>query len=133
MRHRWGFLLLHIRETFQDSDSVRVHPIITKGGNLVNVVPDEVVIETLVRAGNKEAIIDADTSGLHSVDFDIVDEELAYIVTAKIFALSAYRLLKNGAVKAKKLCRIINLYLRRKNILNIWILLLRKKHFLNYI
>lgn len=38
------------RETFRDEDCVRVHPIITKGGNLVNVVPDEVVVETLVRA-----------------------------------------------------------------------------------
>ena len=35
-------------------------------------------------------------SGLHSVDFDVNDEELAYIVTA-------YRLLKGGAVAAKKL------------------------------
>ena len=35
-------------------------------------------------------------SGLHSVDFDIV-------VTAKIFALSAYRLLRDGAVKAKEI------------------------------
>lgn len=42
-------------------------------------------------------------SGLHSVDFDVNDEELAYIVTAKIFALTAYRLLKGGAVAAKKL------------------------------
>ena len=42
-------------------------------------------------------------SGLHSVDFDIVDEELAYVVTAKIFALSAYRLLRDGAVKAKEI------------------------------
>lgn len=178
------------RETFQDADSVRVHPIITKGGNLVNVVPDEVIVETLVRAANKDAIIDAanktdrafqagaigigakceittmpgylptlkaeadedvlaaahiaaqsagksynvvkqdinahsggstdvgdvqhiqpvltfntggKVSGLHAVDFDIVDEELAYIVTAKIFALSAYRLLKDGAVKAKNI------------------------------
>lgn len=182
--------LAYQRETFKDADSVRVHPIITKGGGLVNVVPDEVVVETLVRAANKEAIIDAaaktdrafaagaagigasceittmpgylptikakadedvlesahiasqssakdyrvvkqDTnihsggstdvgdlqhiqpvltfntggkvSGLHSVDFDIVDEELAYIVTAKIFALSAYRLLKDGAAKAKEI------------------------------
>lgn len=182
--------LAYQRETFKDSDSVRVHPIITKGGNLVNVVPDEVIVETLVRAGNKEAIIDAakktdrafaagavgigaectittmpgylptikseadedvlaaahiaavsggrdynvvkqdvnfhsggstdvgdvqhiqpvltfntggKVNGLHSVDFDIVDEELAYIVTAKIFALSAYRLLRDGAVKAKKI------------------------------
>ena len=42
-------------------------------------------------------------SGLHSVDFDIADEELAYVVTAKIFALSAYRLLRDGAVKAKEI------------------------------
>lgn len=38
------------RETFRDQDSVRVHPIITKGGNLVNVIPNEVVVETLIRA-----------------------------------------------------------------------------------
>ena len=44
-------------------------------------------------------------NGLHTVDFDIVDEELAYIVTAKIFALSAYRLLRNGAVKAKEIVK----------------------------
>ena len=182
--------LAYQRETFRDDDHVRIHPIITKGGNLVNVVPDEVVIETLVRAANKDAIADAaaktdrafkagaiavgaaceittmpgylpalsekadesilaaaeiaaqtsekdyqivqeDTlaysggstdvgdvqhlqpvltfntggkvSGLHSVDFDIVDEELAYVVTAKIFALSAYRLLRDEAVKAKEI------------------------------
>ena len=41
--------LAYHRETFRDSDHVRIHPIVTKGGNLVNVVPDEVVIETLVR------------------------------------------------------------------------------------
>lgn len=184
--------LAYQRETFRDQDHVRVHPIMTKGGNLVNVVPDEVVIETLVRAANKEAIEDAafktdrafkagaiavgatceittmpgylpalsseadesilaaaeiasqtsakdydivrqDTSshsggstdvgdvqhlqpvltfntggkvsGLHSVDFDIVDDELAYVVTAKIFALSAYRLLRDGAVKAKAIVK----------------------------
>ena len=182
--------LAYQRETFRDDDHVRIHPIITKGGNLVNVVPDEVVIETLVRAANKDAIavlppkptvpskpvpspsvllrtqppmpgylpalsekadesvlaaaeiaaqtsendyqiVQEDThaysggstdvgdvqhlqpvltfntggkvSGLHSVDFDIVDEELAYVVTAKIFALSAYRLLRDGAVKAKEI------------------------------
>ena len=34
--------LAYQRETFRDDDHVRIHPIITKGGNLVNVVPDEV-------------------------------------------------------------------------------------------
>ena len=47
------------RETFKDSDHVRVHPIITKGGDLVNVVPEDVRIETYVRAANVEAIEDA--------------------------------------------------------------------------
>ena len=48
-----------MRETFRDKDTVRVHPIMTKGGDLVNVIPNEAVIETLVRANNTEAILDA--------------------------------------------------------------------------
>ena len=47
------------RETFQDKDNVRVHPIITKGGDLVNVVPADVRIETFCRANNVPAIQDA--------------------------------------------------------------------------
>ena len=47
------------RETFLEKDYIRVHPIITKGGDLVNVVPAEVKIETYVRGSNIEAIKDA--------------------------------------------------------------------------
>lgn len=47
------------RETFRDDDCVRVHPIITKGGDLVNIVPAEVTMETYVRAKTPEAIQDA--------------------------------------------------------------------------
>ncbi len=47
------------RETFRDEDHVRVHPIITKGGDLVNVVPEDVRIESYVRAANMQAILDA--------------------------------------------------------------------------
>lgn len=179
--------LAYQRETFRDEDAVRVHPIMTKGGNLVNVVPDEVVLETLVRGKNKNAILDASqktdrafqagayalgakceittlpgylptlssevypelartaksiagkykvveanftqhsggstdigdvqhlqpvirfqtggiSGGLHTVDFNVEDEELAYIVTAKIFALTAYALLRDGAEGAKRIC-----------------------------
>ena len=46
------------RETFQDKDHIRVHPIITKGGDLVNVVPADVRIETYVRGNNVPAILD---------------------------------------------------------------------------
>jgi amidohydrolase len=47
------------RETFKDEDTVRIHPIITKGGELVNVVPSDVRLETFVRAKTLEAIVDA--------------------------------------------------------------------------
>lgn len=47
------------RETFQDNDSIRVHPIITKGGDLVNIVPDEVVVETYVRGRTMSSIFNA--------------------------------------------------------------------------
>ena len=47
------------RETFRDEDCVRVHPIITKGGDLVNIIPSDVRLETYVRAKTAEAIVDA--------------------------------------------------------------------------
>ncbi|MHB1415545.1 MAG: amidohydrolase, partial [Chloroflexota bacterium] len=47
------------RETFRDQDTVRVHPIITKGGELVNVIPADVRLETFVRGRTLEAIRDA--------------------------------------------------------------------------
>lgn len=47
------------RETFRDEDHVRVHPIITKGGDMVNVVPSRVELETQVRAKTMSAMLDA--------------------------------------------------------------------------
>ena len=44
------------RETFTEEDRIRIHPIITKGGDIVNSVPDEVCIETYVRGASPEAI-----------------------------------------------------------------------------
>lgn len=174
------------RETFRDEDCVRVHPILTQGGDLVNVVPETAVLETLVRAKRLEAMQDASqktdrsfqagalalgagltietlpgylpsipqgtpedivkavreviapdrvhladldefdststdvgdvqhllpvltfhTGGkvgpLHGSDFDIVDEEEAYLDTARVFAIYAYQLLKDGASLARQL------------------------------
>ncbi len=48
------------RETFKDDDTIRVHPIITKGGDLVNVVPADIGMETYVRGKSIEAVLDAD-------------------------------------------------------------------------
>lgn len=47
------------RDTFKESDYIRVHPIITKGGDLVNTVPANVRVETYVRGSNVEGILDA--------------------------------------------------------------------------
>ena len=44
------------RETFRDEDHVRVHPILTKGGDLVNTVPADVRMESYVRAASIEAM-----------------------------------------------------------------------------
>ena len=45
-----------IRETFREDDCVRFHPIINSGGDLVNVIPDRVTMESYVRAANIEAL-----------------------------------------------------------------------------
>ena len=177
--------LSYNKDTFKDEDCVRIHPIMTKGGDLVNVVPDNVVIETQVRGKNIKVIEDASektdrsfqygalalganyrietvpgylpslpyvtphevveivqevlgdkpltiispnehtggstdvgdvqhlmpvitfktsgaSGGLHQTSFSIDDEDEAYVLTAKIFALGAYRLLKDQAKVAKK-------------------------------
>lgn len=44
------------RETFRDEEKIRIHPIITKGGDVVNSVPDEVCVDTYVRGATLEAI-----------------------------------------------------------------------------
>jgi metal-dependent amidase/aminoacylase/carboxypeptidase family protein len=45
-----------VRETFRDEDHVRVHPIITRGGDVVNAIPADVRLETFCRGATLEAI-----------------------------------------------------------------------------
>lgn len=55
-----GIMNIHAqRDTFMDKDRVRVHPIITQGGDIVNVVPGEVKMETFVRARSVDAMVSA--------------------------------------------------------------------------
>ena len=68
------------RETFRDEDSVRVHPIITKGGDLVNIVPAEVRMETYVRARSQAAV----TSAAAKVDRALRGAALALGCTVEI-------------------------------------------------
>ncbi len=57
-----GLMGIHAnRETFRDEDTIRVHPIITKGGEIVNNVPADVTMESYVRGKTVEAIKDANT------------------------------------------------------------------------
>lgn len=48
-----------IRETFKEPDLIRVHPIITHGGDMVNAIPGKVSIESYVRGKTFEAITNA--------------------------------------------------------------------------
>lgn len=85
------------RETFRDDDCVRVHPIITKGGDLVNIVPAEVCMETYVRAKTPEAIIDAS----HKVDRAIRGAAIAIGCKAEIETVPGNLPLRNNAQLAE--------------------------------
>ncbi len=172
------------RERFRDEDKIRVHFIITKGGDIVNAVPSEVVLECQVRAANLAALqkaaedVDAAIKGaammvgaevdietitgyqpfnldvnlgkvfedvslefmdknvirhdvsmtgssdigdvslllptiqpmvggfvgqLHAKEFSAADDYTAYVLPAKLMALTAVRLLENNAELGKKI------------------------------
>jgi amidohydrolase len=85
------------RETFKDADTVRVHPIITRGGDVVNVVPADVRLETFVRGRTVEAIEDANAK----VDRALKAGALAVGATVEIETLPGYLPLKNDPVFAE--------------------------------
>lgn len=45
-----------LRETFKDEEHIRVHPIITNGGTVVNAIPETVTMESYVRGASTQAI-----------------------------------------------------------------------------
>ncbi len=45
-----------LRETFREPDQIRVHPIVTAGGDMVNAIPETVVLESYVRGKSFDAI-----------------------------------------------------------------------------
>jgi metal-dependent amidase/aminoacylase/carboxypeptidase family protein len=79
------------RETFKDEDIVRVHPIITKGGDLVNIIPQEVKIESHVRARTAEAMWDA----CAKVDRSLRAGAVAMGATVEIHTLTGHLPQKN--------------------------------------
>lgn len=48
-----------LRETFRDEDHIRVHPIITWGGTVVNAIPERVTMESYIRGASLKAILEA--------------------------------------------------------------------------
>jgi len=79
------------RETFRDEDHIRVHPIITKGGNVVSTVPDQVNIETFIRGSSIDSILDANKK----VDNCIKAGALATGAKVKITTIAGYLPLNN--------------------------------------
>ncbi|MBE6607150.1 MAG: amidohydrolase [Ruminococcaceae bacterium] len=46
-----------LRETFKEPDLIRVHPIVTHGGDMVNAIPEEVRLESYIRGKTFDAIL----------------------------------------------------------------------------
>ena len=88
-----GLMAIHAqRETFQDKDSIRVHPIITKGGDLVNIVPSDVRMETYVRGAEVDAIVDASKK----VNRALVGSAMSVGATVEITEIPGYLPLRNN-------------------------------------
>lgn len=79
------------RETFRDEDHIRVHPIITRGGDLVSVIPSDVRMETFVRAADSAALEDAD----RKVDRALRAGALAMGATLELVTVPGYLPLRN--------------------------------------
>ncbi len=197
-----GIMGIHAqRETFRDEDMIRVHPIITRGGDLVNIVPADVRMETYVRGRSWEAMLEASnkvnralqagamaigaevevteipgylplendsrltqtfaanaalllgedrvvTAGamggstdmgdlsrlmpvthpmiggcegpIHTRTFRVVDPNAAYVVPAKLLAMTAVDLLAEGAALAREIVRDFRAPLNRESYLAMW-------------
>jgi len=81
------------RETFRDDDAIRVHPIITYGGEAVNVVPADVRMETFVRGKTIEAIKNANCK----VDRALRAGAMAMGAKVRITTLPGYLPMSNDA------------------------------------
>jgi amidohydrolase len=86
-----------VRETLQDDDTIRIHPILTHGGSQVNVIPAEARIETYVRGRTLEAVLDANAK----VDRALRAGALALGATVEIDTLPGYLPLACDATMAR--------------------------------
>lgn len=82
-----------IRETFQEKNMIRVHPIITQGGGAVNAIPDKVCLESFVRGSNFDGIKDAN----RRVNRALIGGALSLGANIEIHDDPGYAPLKNNA------------------------------------
>lgn len=80
-----------IRETFKESDIIRVHPIITTGGSIVNAIPAKVVLENQVRGVSFDAIRNAN----HKVNRALCGAALSIGTNVEIIDMPGYAPLVN--------------------------------------
>ena len=80
-----------IRETFRDTDIVRVHPIITTGGAMVNAIPGEARLESYVRGRTFEAISEANKR----VNRALIGAALSLGANVEIIDIPGYAPLQN--------------------------------------
>lgn len=100
------------RERFREEDKIRVHPIITKGGDVVNSVPDEVCMDSYVRGASIEAINRA------SDDTDRAIQGAAQMVGAEvdIQTVSGYAPLKQNYSLGEKFREVSELFVEQNQI-----------------
>ncbi len=82
-----------IRETFMESDIIRVHPIITNGGSMVNAIPEKTTLESYVRGASFDAILDAS----HKVNRALCGAALSIGTNVEIVDIPGFAPLKNDA------------------------------------
>ena len=80
-----------IRETFTEPDLIRVHPIVTHGGDMVNAIPETVRIESYVRGKTFKAIEAANKK----VNRALVGAALSLGANVEIIDIPGYAPLRN--------------------------------------
>ena len=80
-----------IRETFQEKDQIRVHPIVTEGGAMVNAIPASVTMESYVRGKSFDAIVHENAK----VNRALIGAALSLGANVEILDTPGYAPLKN--------------------------------------
>lgn len=80
-----------LRETFKEEDIIRFHPIITNGGEIVNGIPDKVILESYVRGKTFDAI----TTANKRINQSLIGSALALDNNIDIFDKAGYAPLVN--------------------------------------